>query len=70
MSAYIETMDARMKQLNDDVSLLVTLHVADQETKSKIIDMIRQGAADAKLQGSDESINTAREESKLQADGL
>ena len=56
MSSYIENMDARMQAIADDLSLLVTLQVATDEDKSKIIEMIRKGAEDAKLQGSDESL--------------
>ena len=61
MSSYIENMDARMQAIADDLSLLVTLQVATDEDKSKIIEMIRKGAEDAKLQGIDEN---ATEDSK------
>lgn len=56
MSSYVQDLDSRMQAIADDISLLVTLQVATDEDKSKIIDMIRKGAEDAKLQGSDESI--------------
>lgn len=64
MASFVENMDSRLSAIADDISLLVSLQVAKEEDRNKIIEMIRKGAEDAKLQRSDE--NTAENSEQLE----